>query len=303
MALLDDGRSESHDRPQRLSSVARGDQLSRPLPPSSVRDVNGIANSNSKRSASPHAASSSRSPEVSTGRSQPPCTDSTSGPASKDRSGLELSEHIALESSARYSDVVAEIERAYDRLHRTQAMLAYLKTINQAKSMIGQYLDEAKHTYIQALARYQARDFEEAGEFAAASNDLSRLVEILISRTFHSNSSYPKLVPPPPANVSPPSDKDAAKSDLDRVEALLSRVRWITENGTLTSDDRTQVERLCGWGDRLCRWAHRLLDIDNIGEAIEFAEAAYAAVRSAEHICRKAYVTHRLGPNRSVVSD
>jgi hypothetical protein len=59
--------------------------------------------------------------------------------------------------------------------------------------MIGQYLDEATYTYVQALSRYQARDFEAACEFAAASGDRSRLVQILISRAFHSNTDHSTL--------------------------------------------------------------------------------------------------------------
>jgi hypothetical protein len=303
VALLDGGQSESHDRLRRFSIAARGEQIPRPTLPRSVRDGNNIARSDSKRIMSPHLTSSSQNPEVSADCAKPPTPATPLAPASRACSGSPPSEHSALESLAEFSDIVAEVELAYDRLHRTQAMLAYLRMINQGKSMIGQYLDEAKHTYMQALSRYQARDFEEAGQFAAASSDLSRLVEILISRTFHSNSSYPNLVPPPPEHVSSPNDKDVAQSDLDRVEALLVRVQWVIENGTLTSEDRSQVERLCEWRDRLCRWTRRLLDIDNVEDAIEFAEAADAAVCSAEHICRKTYITHRVSPNRSVASD
>lgn len=104
---------------------------------------------------------------------------------------------------------------------------------------IGQYLDEAKHTYVQALSRYQARDLEGAREFAGASSSLSRVVEILISRVCHSNSNYPRLVPLPPDHVPARGNTGVAQHDLERVGRLLARIRWVTENGTLPSEDST----------------------------------------------------------------
>ncbi len=183
------------------------------------------------------------------------------------------------------------MEQAYDALHRTQAMLAYLKMIRQEKTEIGDYLDEAKHTYVQALTRYQARDFEGAREFAAASGNLSQMVEILISRTFHLSSDYPKLVPIPPEHVLDRNDLGAARSELDRIQQLLARIHWVMANGTLPSEDREQVRKLSVWGADLRRWALRLLDAGAPSETLEFVRAADAAVSSAEHLCKKCYVT------------
>jgi hypothetical protein len=260
-----------------------------------------VTNLDSKRSASLYARTTSHGPEVSTGVAPPPHTTAPLAPSLQNLSEPLYSEHAAPQPLATQNNVADEIEQAYEVLHRTQAMLAYLKMMKQEESTVYQYLDEAQHTYEQALSRYQAQDFEGAREFAAASNALSRLVEILVSRTFHSNINYPRLVPPPPEHASTPGDKETAQHDLDRVERLLARVRWVTENGTLPSEDRAQVVRLSSWSERLCRRAHRLLETGATEDAIEFAQAADAAVCSAEHLCRKCYVTRRAGPHEAIV--
>ena len=56
-------------------------------------------------------------------------------------------------------------------------------------------------------------------------------------------------------------------------------------------EDREQVARLCSRSESLGAWSHRLLDIGAMEDAIEFSRAANAAAYSAEHLCRKWYVT------------
>jgi len=263
-----------------------------------------VANLDSKRSTRLHPHTLlPPSPEVSAECPAPPNLAEPLTPPSKYPAGPLFSEHPELQSFAIHNGAADEIEQAYDRLHRTQAMLAYLKMMKQEQSMIGQYLDEAKRTYVQALSRYQARDFEGAREFAAASNGLSRLVEILVSRTFHANTNYPKLVPPPPEHASASGGKEAAQHDLARIEALLARVQWVTQHGTMPSEDRAQVERLSSWSERLCRWARRLLETGSTQDGIEFVQAADAAVYSAKHLCRKCYVTRSSDPHSAELNE
>jgi len=240
-----------------------------------------VTNLDSGQSADFLAFSPAHKPEVSTDANAPPRTEASLAPAPRvvcDPQPLATARNVA-----------DEIEQAYDRLHRTQAMLAYLVMMRQEQNMIGQYLDEAKHTYVQALSRHQVRDFEGARDFAAASSGLSRVVEILISRTFHSSINYPKLVPPPPEHIHARRDEEAARHDLAGAEQRFTRVHWVTENGTLTSEDRAQVEKLLLWSHLLSRWARRLLETGAVEDAVEFAQAANAAVCSAEHLCRKCY--------------
>ena len=66
----------------------------------------------------------------------------------------------ALQPRATATDAGTAIERAYDGLHRIQAILAYLHIVKRYVPGISQFLDEAKHTYEQALARYAAQYFE-----------------------------------------------------------------------------------------------------------------------------------------------
>jgi hypothetical protein len=210
---------------------------------------------------------------------------------------------LALQSSATSSDVAGEIERAHSGLHRIQAILVYLNMTNQKTSSLNEYLDEAEHTFVQALSRYEARDFEGARECVAASGGLSRLIEILISRTIRSNADHPKFMPSPPEHAIARGEKEAAQNDLDGVERLLARVRWVTENGTLPSEDRAQVQRLSSWGGRFCHWARRFLDTGALEDATEFAQAAGAAVSSADHLCKKCYVTQSVASQPASASN
>jgi len=88
-----------------------------------------------------------------------------------------------------------------------------------------------------------------------------------------------------------------------KIEALLARVQWVTQHGTMPSEDRAQVERLSSWSERLCRWARRLLETGSTQDGIEFAQAADAAVYSAEHLCRKCYVTRSSDPHSAELNE
>jgi hypothetical protein len=88
------------------------------------------------------------------------------------------------------------IQLAYDGFHRTQALVAFLAIMEFHEQALGPMLLEAKHTYEQACSNYLHSDFAVAAEFAAASADLLRSVEVVISRVFRSDPSYPRLVAP-----------------------------------------------------------------------------------------------------------
>jgi hypothetical protein len=185
------------------------------------------------------------------------------------------------------------MSESYDTLHRVQAVLAYLHIMQRKVAGIGQLLDEAKRTYEQALARFQDSSFVAASDFAAASNSLSRVVEILISRELRSDSGLPSLVPPPPAHS---TESCEVEQQLDEAECALGRIHWLVENGTRPLEERTQVRRIAGWGDALYKQAQRSYFLASLCDAVEFAEAALASARSAEHVCRKRYTGHA-GPS------
>ncbi len=190
------------------------------------------------------------------------------------------------------NDSARSIGIAYDSLHRIQAILAYLHIIKHRVPGIGQFLDEAKHTYEQALARFAAGDYTGAKEFAEASGSLSRVVEIVMARTLRSDDSLPSLVPPPPEHPSTAPEPEHVAEDMAQAENVLSRIHWLLENGTLPSEDRAQVRKLASWGDAFYRQAQRTYRDAILEDAAEFAQAALAGAYSAEHVCRKWYVSH-----------
>jgi hypothetical protein len=184
------------------------------------------------------------------------------------------------------------IERGYNGLLRLQAMLAYLKVMKRDVPGIGQILEEVQHTYQQALSRYDAQDFEGALEFASASECLSGAVEIVISRTLRYDTSYPSLVPPPPKYSDASGDLGSLEDELKDLETVIARIHWLLENGTLPLDDRTQVRKILSWGDAFYREVRRSCHSGTVEDAAELIQAASAAAHSAEHVCRKWYVTH-----------
>lgn len=298
--ILDDGRRVrfSPDRASRVLAIATiGSrvevQVSVQSGPGSDTYVDAvrILNLDSQQSATLYASPTPNKPEVSTGFCLPPGTAAPLAPAPGPGVVLPSSKHGTPEAWIIRKEVVDEIEQAHDALHLIQAMLVHLKMIKQEQFAISQYLDEAKHAYVQALSRCQIRDFEAAREFAAASRSLSRVVEILISRTFHSNAGCPRPSPFSAEHVIACRDQRAAQNDLDRVERLLVRIRWVIENGTLPSEDRDRVQKLSLWCADLRRRARCLLENGVTDEAIDFAQAADAVACSAEHLCKECYVT------------
>ena len=184
------------------------------------------------------------------------------------------------------------IEMAYDSLHRIQAISAYLHIMKHGVPGISQFLDEAKHTYEQALARFARADYTGAQEFAEASGNLSRVVEIVMARTLRSDNSLPSLVPPPPEHVAGTPEAENLEEELERVETVLSRIHWVLENGTLPSEERAQVRKLASWGDAFYKQAQLTYQSAVLEDAAELARAALAGAHSAEHVCRKWYVSH-----------
>jgi hypothetical protein len=215
-------------------------------------------------------------------------------PASFFRSLLQ--EGDARGGSFTRNDAARSIGIAYDSLHRIQAILAYLHIMKHRVPGISQFLDEAKHTYVQALSRFAASDFVSAKEFAEASGNLSRVVEIVMARTLRSDSTLPSLVPPPPEHLGTTPEPDQVEEDLAHAESVLSRIHWILEHGTLPSDDRAQVRKIASWGDAFYRQAQRTYRNAVLDAASEFAQAALAGANSAEHVCRKWYVNHPANP-------
>jgi hypothetical protein len=194
------------------------------------------------------------------------------------------------------NEAARSIGLAYDSLHRIQAILAYLHIIKHSVPGISQFLDEAKHTYEQAHARFATADFTGAKEFAEASGSLSRVVEIVMARTLRSDSSLPSLVPPPPGHLGASPEPDHVEEDLAHAETVLSRIHWVLENGTLPSEDRAQVRKIASWGDAFYKQAQHTYRSAILEDAAEFAQAALAGAHSAEHVCRKWYVSHPVHP-------
>ncbi|HTZ48112.1 MAG TPA: hypothetical protein VMH20_11000 [Verrucomicrobiae bacterium] len=181
---------------------------------------------------------------------------------------------------------------AYDSLHRIQAILAYLHILRYRVPGISQFLDEVKHTYIQALAKFEAADFASAKEFALASGSLARIVEIVVARTLRSDNTLPSLVPPPPRPHGAMTEPDHVEEDLANAQSVLARIHWVLENGTLPTEDRAQVRKIASWGDAFFRQAQRTYRDAVLEDASEFAQAALAGAHSAEHVCRKCYTNH-----------
>ncbi len=189
-----------------------------------------------------------------------------------------------------------EIRQAYDSLHRIQAILAYIKIMNIENPGFSSILDEAKHTYDQALSLHDARDFEGSLQLALVSTELSGALGIVISRTLRGDSLYPTLVPMPPEHETTMDDLIHMQEELYRVERRLSLIHRVAENGASLSEGQTQTLRIASCSERLLKKARHLLRCVEMQEAFDLIHAAAATARAAEHVCRRWYATQALDP-------
>jgi hypothetical protein len=198
------------------------------------------------------------------------------------------------------TEINAEIEigRAYDRIHRIQASLAYIEimNINIDNPGFSLILYEAKHTYEQALSLCEGRNFDGALEFASASSELSLVLWIILSRALRSDSLYPALVPMPHENQTTMYDSIRMQEELYRVEDLLLLIHRVTESGKLPSEDQTQILNIASCSRRLLKMARQLLGFADIHEAIELIHAAVVTAHAAEHVCKRWYAMQGLDP-------
>jgi hypothetical protein len=184
------------------------------------------------------------------------------------------------------------IELAYDGLHRSQALLAYVKIVDLQAPDVSQMFEESRHTYQQAVSSYQKQEYAVASEFAAASGELSRSVEVAVSRILRVDASSPTLVPYPPGNQPGVTSSSEAEVSLNRVGRLLARIHWLVNNGTLPSEDRSQVSRIASWSDVYYAKGRQSFQAGAIVEASYFINAAEALAHSAEHVCKQDYIAH-----------
>jgi hypothetical protein len=201
--------------------------------------------------------------------------------------------HHAEQAASRYATregAAKDIERAYDSLHRTQAILAYVKIVDLKDPNVGDLLEEAKRTYEQALSTYQKENFSAAGELAAASNDLTTAIEMVISWTFRSSTNTPTLVPAPPMRQATSTESAGIQERLLSVQKSLFRIRWLVENGTMPLDDVEEVRKIAAWSDAFLVQARQMFQRGQVEGATEFAQAAEAVLHSAEHRSKKCYV-------------
>jgi hypothetical protein len=184
------------------------------------------------------------------------------------------------------------IQIAYDGFHRTQALVAFLAILEFHEQALGPMLLEAKHTYEQACSNYLHNEFAVAAEFAAASADLLRSVEVVISRVFRSEPTYPRLVAPPEGYGTEPEAVEKVQLDFSRVRRLVARIHWLLENGTLPQEHKEQIRKIATCSGMFYEQGRRLLANGDEVEASYLASAAEAVAHSAEHVCKQNYIAH-----------
>jgi hypothetical protein len=184
---------------------------------------------------------------------------------------------------------------AFDALHRAQALVAYIKILGRQGPSSSDLLDEAKRAYRQALTHYSHQEYPIAFEYALASCELSFTVETGVTRALASDLTLPTLVPSPPIRPAWKNGAMHASRALRAGSSLLLRLRWVLENGTLAAEDREQVRRLVSRAEGFYEEAVRYQEAGQWHLAMGSAREGGATARSAEHICRQAYLFHGSG--------
>jgi hypothetical protein len=186
-------------------------------------------------------------------------------------------------------DAVQRIETAHEHLHRVEAMLTFVGRAEQTLPKVIEYLDEARHSCVQALECCRIRDFEAARELAAASGDFAVAVEIIISKEFDDLAGSQNFATAAEGILG--RALEAPRAKLKQVQDLLGKLRWVTQNGTIPSEECRRITKICLWTDALCSRAERLFEVGAEHPAIESTLAAQAAACAAQHLCRSHYVT------------
>jgi len=196
------------------------------------------------------------------------------------------------------NDAAIGIGRAYDGVHRIHATLTYIRIMDISINNPGfsSIFDEAKHTYEQALALYEGRDFEGALEFAAASRELTEVLEIILSRALRSDFLYPSFVLLPPDHQITLEDSIRMQEELYRVERLLSLIHRVAENGPSLSEDQAQTLNIATCSEHLLEKARHLLLFAEMQEALDLVHAAAVTAHAAEHVCKRWYAMQGIDP-------
>lgn len=188
----------------------------------------------------------------------------------------------------------ASITNACDALQRAEAMFVHLRMVNCDSPKVGPLLEEAQHTYEQALSRYYARDFEQSHEFSVTSRDLSWLVAILISRAIRADMNCTdSMVGSGSKGSSRPIRGAYEKLDLNRLGHKLAWVRWVQHWGALSSDGYAQVRKIQCCVEPLYIAAIDVCEDDDRKNAVGFAYAAELGARAAERLC---YIHAHIAP-------
>jgi hypothetical protein len=157
-------------------------------------------------------------------------------------------------------------------------------------------LDEARHTYDQALRLYEERDFEGSLEYASASWELFQALEIVISRVLRSDSFYPTLVLLPPEHDVTFDESIRVQEELHRVEGVISLIRRVAETGSSLSEDQKQTLNIASCSERLLKRGRQRFRFAEMEEAIDLVNAAAATAHAAEHVCKRWYVMQAIDP-------
>jgi len=187
-------------------------------------------------------------------------------------------------------EAVREIENADRALHRARAIWTQLRVVGAEAPHVGPLLHEAGHEYEQGISSLRHNSFVTAGEFAAAASELSLAAAILLQRAIRAVVTDESCVPPTGGSRSASTATPPSQEDFSEAGRRLARIYWLLENGTLPSEARDQARRIADWSERLFLDAQRSLRDGSWEDALELVQAAGAAVRSAEHVCRKCYL-------------
>ena len=174
-------------------------------------------------------------------------------------------------------DAVQRIETAHEHLHREEAMLAFVGRAEPTLPKVIEYLDEARHSCVQAIECCRIRDFEVARELAAASRGFALAVEVTISKELEDLAGSQGFPAVAASILSLALDPPRAK--LKQVQDLLGKLRWVPHNGFIPSEECRRITKICLWTESLCSWAERLFEIGAERPAIESTLAAQASVR------------------------
>jgi hypothetical protein len=179
-------------------------------------------------------------------------------------------------------DVQDSMQRAYDGLNRSTALVEALKGAPAGGVSLSVLIADGKAFYQEALSRYQAFDYIGARELAAAANDLARAAETMAVSSIGSGNAAGINAPPSQSGIA--GEAFRANDEIARAGSTILQVQSVGSYANVVpAETSRRVRDLLNLSQQLQQRAQSSLS-QGPREASAAARASDAIAHAADHL-------------------